>query len=325
MEQMKSTNAVRTATPTEGRRRRRLVSTTLLASGLVLSVGALSACSGSSGSSASMEQSQVGAAAAGAPEKAADSLTSMYSKDAPASGAGPSVLQDVPLSGRALVTQASMSVDVDDVEQARAQVLVITSGNGGYIESEETSSGPTDATSHTVSVLVVRVPQPRTGAVLDRLRQLGTVTSFDQSTTDVTTKVADVEARVRSAEASVRRIRALLSSAQTIGQVVTIESQLAQRQSDLESLQAQQRALADATTNSTITVSLTTRSSTVVAASGTGFLTGLRNGWDAFTGVISGALTAFGWLVPFAAFLGLLAVVLLGVVRLARRRATHLT
>ena len=309
-----------TGTAPASRRRRGV-----LAGGVALALTAivLAGCSSSSTSSGEASLAKPGTAT---DQFAAGAVKGAPAADGAAAGNGDgNVLADaVPLTGRALVTEASVSVEVSDVDQARTQVLAITSGSGGYIASEQTSAGQGESPSKT-SVLVVRVPQARTPLVLDRLQKLGTVTSLDQSTTDVTTKVADVDARVRSAEASVRRIRTLLASAQTIGQVVTIEGQLSQRQADLESLQAQQRALKDATTDATITVSLTQRSHAAVVASGSGFVNGLRNGWDAFTTVLSGALTGLGWLLPFAVFLALVAAVLFGALRFTRRRASHLT
>ena len=100
------------------------------------------------------------------------------------------------------------------------------------------------------------VPAARYESTLDRVRVLGTVVHLQQNITDVTTAVADLEARIGAAKASVLRVQALLAKAATIEQVLLIEKELTARQSNLESLQAQQRALAGQVAESTLTVRL---------------------------------------------------------------------
>src|SRR5262249_60272583 len=84
----------------------------------------------------------------------------------------------------------------------------------------------------------------------------GTGTGSTVSTQDVTSQVIDVAARLRSEQASVDRVRALLAQATSIGEIVSIESELTQREADLESLESQQANLNDLTALSTITATL---------------------------------------------------------------------
>jgi hypothetical protein len=289
----------------------------------------VSACSGSSGGSSD-------AASADAPLGSAALAPQQSTKvaDGAVDHAGsPGLLTEaVAVGQRAVVTTAEVTLAVSDVPAARRDVLSVTERFGGYVASESTQAQPTrdPATRQeqdvTTSTLGVRIPTSRTAAALVQLQQLGRVESLEQQTTDVTAKVADVDARVRSAAASVERVRALLASANTIGQVVSIEGELAQREATLESLQAQQRALADETSYSTVTVQL--RATAAPAAAGespTGFAAGLASGWDTFTGLAVAVLTALGWAVPFLAF----ALVVVGaaavVAGYARRRNSSLT
>ena len=110
------------------------------------------------------------------------------------------------------------------------------------------------------------VPAARYESTLDRVRALGTVVHLQQNITDVTTAVADLEARVGAAKASVLRVQALLAKAATIEQVLLIEKELTARQSNLESLQAQQRALAGQVAESTLTVRLVPSDAVVASA-----------------------------------------------------------
>ncbi len=147
--------------------------------------------------------------------------------------------------------------------------------------------------------------------------------SQTQQAQDVTGQVADVQARVEAQRASVRRIQALLARADTIGEVVTVEAQLAQRQSDLESLEAQQKALADQTTLATLQVSVVGPDPAGTEEDPTGFVAGLDKGWTAFTAAVTAGLTALGAMLPFVGFLLVLGLPLLAWSRSRGRRAAE--
>jgi hypothetical protein len=162
------------------------------------------------------------------------------------------------------------------------------------------------AVKHTASVAAKA--DAAASIVLGRLARLGTEQSRQVSTTDVTTKVADVDSRVTSAQAAIARLRDLYQHAVKVGDIISIESELSGRESDLESLQAQQRALAAQTAMATITLSLTRAPAKIRTAPAThkhhsGFLGGLQTGWDAFTHGASGIATAAGAALPFAVLL----------------------
>ena len=75
---------------------------------------------------------------------------------------------------------------------------------------------------------------------------------------------------------------------------MSIEGQLAQREADLESLQAQQRALSAQTSFATITLSLVALTAPVAKpkpADRGGFVGGLADGWHAFTKALGWGLT----------------------------------
>ena len=158
-------------------------------------------------------------------------------------------------------------------------------------------------------------------AMLDQLGRLGHEQSRSSSTQDVTQDVADVDARVASMQASIARVRAILSRAERIGDVVSVEGELSRRTTELESLQARQRALAGQVHYATITLLLKADRAAAPAAPADrgGFAGGLRDGWHAFTAALGWVLTAVGALLPFL----LLAVpVAVAWAALRRRRLT---
>jgi Domain of unknown function (DUF4349) len=216
--------------------------------------------------------------------------------------------------GTAKIRIASMTVQVKrdtTVAQQANSAEAITVGAGGEVDADDRSSGP-DATA----TLVLRVPPEQLTATLTQLSKLGDEKSRRLSTQDVTSKVADVNSRVASAQGAIARLRVLYRHARKIADVINIESELAQRESDLESLQAQQRALAAETSTAAITLTLTTPPKVVKKNvpppvkkhDEGGFLGGLHDGWHAFVTGAKAVATAVGALLPFAVLLLVLGV-----------------
>ncbi len=129
---------------------------------------------------------------------------------------------------------------------------------------------------------------------------------------DVTEQVVDLEGRLATQQASVARVRALLDRANTIGEIVQIESELTAREAELESVQRRLTVLQNRVAMSSVRVEL--RGTGAVAEDG--FLDGLAGGWNAFLVVGRGLLIAVGAALPFLVVAGLVA----GAVVLVRRR-----
>ena len=145
--------------------------------------------------------------------------------------------------------------------------------------------------------------------MLKKLAGLGERLSQSQTAEDVTTQVVDTRSRVATQTRSVARVRALLAQANNLGEVVQIESELAKREADLESLEAQLSRLKDTTELATIEVTFVGPTAVVATdEANLGFLTGLRGGWDAFVQIVLVGLTVLGALLPFLLAASLIAV-----------------
>ena len=113
-------------------------------------------------------------------------------------------------------------------------------------------------------------------------------------------------------KASLDQLRALLAKTTDLNQIIALETEIARRQADLDSLQAQLNALDKKVAMSTVSVTLVTAANVVVPEEdSSGFLGGLRSGWKAFLGASSGALMVLGAVLPFVVLLAIVAVPLL--------------
>ena len=95
----------------------------------------------------------------------------------------------------------------------------------------------------------------------------------------------DTDVRVRAQEGSLRRVEQLLARARSLKDIVWIESQLTQRQAELDSLKSQQAWLSDQTSDSTITIDIERKHAPKVEEEEkdepAGFLVGLKGGMKA--------------------------------------------
>ena len=113
---------------------------------------------------------------------------------------------------------------------------------------------PTGASSHGERIsgsknaysqsTIVSAPADQLDGALTDISAIGEVQLRTIQSTDVTAKVADVDARIKTMRDSIARMQELLTRAGSVTEIAQVENELTRRQADLESLLAQQKALA---------------------------------------------------------------------------------
>lgn len=225
---------------------------------------------------------------------------------------------------QAVIATGTVSLEADDVGEARFEVQKIIDRAAGSVVEQETTTD--DDGELDTARIVLRVPSERFAETVDALEQVASLESSTTGSDDVTTEVIDVDARIRAQEKSVRRIEALLARATTLREIISIEADLSQRQAELDSLKSRQQWLEDQTARSTITVHLErTDADDAEEQTEDGFLGGLRAGWDSFVDGAAAALTVIGFVLPWAVALTVILVPALLWLRGGRRRRTPVT
>jgi hypothetical protein len=277
---------------------------------------ALAGCSaGSSDDSGGGDTASRAEPAAGAvTEQEADSAAKAVDGSVTTEGAAVSAVT----YDRKLARRADISLTVPDVDVAAAKVRAIAASAKGLVIAEAISSEPDDPEMGGFSTITISVPSGDLDRTLDQLAEIGEVHSRNATTDDVTAQYVDTESRVKTMQASVDRVRALMSRATKLGEIVALEAELSRRQADLEATQSQLAALKDSVALAPVEVRLSTDEKVLVPTEpSTGFLAGLKAGWAAFTGSVTVLLTVLGAVLPFAVVLALVLVPL--VVWLRRR------
>jgi hypothetical protein len=224
------------------------------------------------------------------------------------------------IANQQIIRSATMTVIVPDESQAATRLRALATAHGGVVTSENVVSGGAKS-EYAQSTIVLSVPADQLDGALNDIAAIGEVQLRTIESTDVTAQVADVDSRIKTMRTSIARMQDLLTRAGSVTEIAQVEAELTTREADLESLLAQQKALAQRVAQSPITVTLTRVAVvTPTPVPETGFIAGLKSGWHAFTVFGVGLLTVVGALLPFLALLALVGAPVVWLLR--RRRGT---
>lgn len=229
----------------------------------------------------------------------------------------------VPQTDDAEADQKALAAKINEtVIKARAAAT----GAGGFVSASEG-----DAKTQSITL---RVPVAQYDAVRAALAGLGPMTGSENSE-DVTANLADMEGRIATMKKAIERIRALLANAQRVQDIIAIESELSQREAELEGILRQQAAMKDKAALSTITVVVSgsivsgpavkrpavpdVRMANLVLAKPGGFTGGLLGATDELKAIGAALLTVAGALLPILPIALVLAAGVLWWIRWRRR------
>lgn len=194
---------------------------------------------------------------------------------------------------RDIVMTASLTIDATDPAGVADKVTAIIAKAGGRVDQRSDRAGFS-------STLKVRVPAPALDATLNSLEALGTVQALEVKTDDVTGQRVDLDARITALTTSVNRLLAIMRDAKDPDALIKAETELATRQADLQSLQAQRETLRDQITYSSIDVDLDADHPSGPAPQRYhGFLGQIAHGWDTLRAFASELFLVAGFLVPW--------------------------
>ncbi|HET7721305.1 MAG TPA: DUF4349 domain-containing protein [Acidimicrobiales bacterium] len=214
------------------------------------------------------------------------------SKTAPPPDQVASALASAQVDLRKVIHTAELTVRVDDAERATQEATRLVAGAGGLVFAQTSERRQTRMT--------LKVPPDTFEPVMAGLGDLGTALKRQSKAQDVTDQVVDLEGRLRTALASAERLRTLLGDARSTGDIVSLESELAKRESEIESLHGRLRLLSAQVDLATINLRLTERGDLQLKAEVPAFTKAVRAGWSALEVVVRVGAAGAGFLLPFA-------------------------
>ena len=153
-------------------------------------------------------------------------------------------------SERQVISQASLTVEVEDVGTAITELRVFVESVGGFIEHVSTTDGPQPGRGSAT----IRVPAEQFNHTLDRIEAFGEVLGQSLGQTDVTGDAIDLAAQLRSERSAEASLLKLLDRAVSVSDVLTVERELGRVRANVERLQGRLDFIERSVALATITV-----------------------------------------------------------------------
>jgi hypothetical protein len=151
------------------------------------------------------------------------------------------------------------------------------------------------------------VPAAKFDETVDQLSKLGKVQNEHISGNDVSAQYVDLQARLANEEAQRNAMLALLGRAQSVADIIAVQTQLGQITQQIEQLKGQISYIEHNTTYSTVSVNITEAGAPAQAQAvdSWGFASALRDAAHNFVTTINYVITGLGAIGPIVIVLGL--------------------
>lgn len=162
--------------------------------------------------------------------------------------------QQTRTSDRKLIKTVNMTVETKEFDSLLATVERRVEELGGYIESLDTYNGSAYSSYRRSrnANLTLRVPKDKLEEFLSEVAEVGNVVSRSESVEDVTLTYVDLESHKKTLLTEQDRLLELLEQAESIEDIITIESRLSNVQYQIESMESQLRTFDNKVDYSTV-------------------------------------------------------------------------
>ena len=221
--------------------------------------------------------------------------------------------------GEKLIYTANLEMETTEFDQATAAIEQLAASCGAYFESSSVSSW---GGGYRYASYTVRVPAEQYRSFLDQAGALCHVLDRQEYTENVTEAYYDVDGRLKTQQTKLERLQELLARAESMEDIITIESAISDTEAQIESLSGQLRRYDALVDYSTVCISLNEvyklsnveePATTFASRLGGAFASGWKSFVNGMEDLAVGLAYSWMWLV-------LLAVVAVAVAALARKR-----
>lgn len=166
-------------------------------------------------------------------------------------------------NGRKLIRTASLEVETENYDQLLAAIEQQVAQLDGYIEDISSYSGnryaaaqEKDAFQDRYASITVRIPQQRLDEFLDGIGEEANVIGRSEGTEDVTLQYVDLESHKKALQTEQERLLKLMEQAESVEDLIAIESRLSEVRYQLESMESQLRSYDNRIDYSTVYLSV---------------------------------------------------------------------
>lgn len=221
-------------------------------------------------------------------------------------------------SSRKLIKTVNMQVETREFDVMVDTLTGKVTGLGGYIERMDTYNGSSysDYRNKRNASMTIRIPKDKLEEFLGTVSDIGNVVSRSDYVEDVTLTYVDLESHKEVLEAEQERLLAFLEQAETVEDMITLESRLSQVRYQLESMESQLRTFDNQVDYSTVYLDIDeVKELTPVVEEEPGRLERMAEGFmKSLKNIGEGILDLCTWLVIHLPYLLLCVIVILVII-----------
>lgn len=137
-----------------------------------------------------------------------------------------------------MIYRANLELETTEYEKAQSDIVTLTNQLGGYFEEQSSNNY---SSGYRSASYTVRVPAAQFDAFLHQIGELCRVRYQTQSAENVSERYYDMESRLETAKIKLDRLQDLLSKAEAMEDIITLESAISDTEYQIESLSGELR------------------------------------------------------------------------------------
>ena len=166
-------------------------------------------------------------------------------------------VSETPQMNRKLIRTFDIQIQTKEFDSVVAGIQTKINELGGYIEQSSLDSGSSYYNHYNrYSYMTVRIPSDKLDQFVSNVKENANVTNISESTEDITLSYVDVESRKAALETEQGRLLELLEKAETVEDIITIESRLSEVNYQLESYTSRLRTMDNQVDYSTVHINI---------------------------------------------------------------------
>lgn len=230
---------------------------------------------------------------------------------------------------RKLIQTVDMSVETEDLDAVLAQIEARVQELGGYIEASSVRNGSIySGRRYRSADLTARIPAEKLNQFVDRVGEVSNIVSSNKNVDDVTLTYVSIESRMKALQTEEARLLELLAKAETMDDLLTVESRLTDVRTELEQVTSSLRVMDNQVNYATVDLNISEvteytpveEPETVWERISTGFVKSLKGVGNFFEELFVFLVVGSPYFVLVAVMLALPVLIVWLIIKLVRRR-----
>lgn len=220
-----------------------------------------------------------------------------------------------------LIKNVYLTMETREFDSLLEDIQTMTEACGGYVEASDVSGlSYYNTGGYRYACMTLRIPADQLDEFVTVVSGLGNVISKNESVQDVTLQYVDVESHIEALETEQARLLELMEQAESMEDIITIESRLSEIRYELQSYESTLRTYDNQVNYSTVTVSIDEVDRETVIEEDPGFFGEIRTRLSNNFYDIGRGLRSFGiWFVSSLPYLVLICAAIWIGVRLVQK------